>query len=244
MRSFSLALASLMLLPAAASAADYLEPVAPVQAPGFTWTGLYAGAHAGYGWSDADWTLVDNASPGACGRCGSVVTSSDADGFLGGVQVGYNYQFENNIVLGAEAEVSFGDMSGAGSWAASDGPRDAAFNFDAMLTAGPKLGLAADHWLFYGEGGLAALSGEYTHRNYVSGNTFRDDASELGWFVGGGVEYAFNSNWSTRVEYNYVDFGGNGVNLSGTRSNGTPGTAVFDVDQSFQVVKVGLNYHF
>ncbi len=60
-------------------------------APVYNWTGFYVGAHVGYGW----------ASSGL----------GDLDGFLGGVQAGYNWQFSRNWVFGIEGDISATDMN-------------------------------------------------------------------------------------------------------------------------------------
>ncbi|EFG9152987.1 porin family protein, partial [Escherichia coli] len=86
---------------APAAAADMQAPEAVTELPpGFSWTGAYVGAQAGYGWGDS-----------------SAIRSPvyarlpyDPDGFLGGVYVGFNYQFPNNIVLGLEGDVAISTM--------------------------------------------------------------------------------------------------------------------------------------
>src|SRR6266436_9928050 len=85
-----LGFAAAMLLSASAvsEAADaprgpaYRPPPPPI--PYFTWTGFYAGAHVGVGWSDGD---------------------GSGSGFVGGGQVGFNYQI-NQWVLGVEADLA------------------------------------------------------------------------------------------------------------------------------------------
>src|ERR1700744_4420967 len=96
-------LASAMLAPATAYAAD-LSPAAPEpQAPievvlPFSWTGFYAGVNAGYGFGGNDRAGVhlDNVFLGDVGTL-------ENSGFLGGVQAGYNYQ-TGSFVFGLEAE--------------------------------------------------------------------------------------------------------------------------------------------
>jgi len=65
----------------AAQAADLtVVEEAVVVTPAFSWTGFYAGMHAGYGWADLDTYYSENLGVGG-----------KPDGFLGGGQVGYNY---------------------------------------------------------------------------------------------------------------------------------------------------------
>src|SRR4051794_28980719 len=68
-------------------------PPAPMP-PSFSWTGFYVGGNIGGAWAQRSWN--DNLFGLNFGR------SSDGV-FIGGGQVGFNYQF-SNIVLGAEAD--------------------------------------------------------------------------------------------------------------------------------------------
>src|SRR5437879_3177074 len=63
----------------------YRAPPPPL--PFYNWTGLYVGVHVGGGWADL-----------GVGDTGS--------GFIGGGQVGYNYQINPQWVVGVEAEIS------------------------------------------------------------------------------------------------------------------------------------------
>src|SRR5918997_2981398 len=90
-------------LPASSAAAADLPvraaPPAPIIAavPVFTWTGFYVGVNAGYGWQDSNSSSAVFVPPGAFvtapGASGVVTFGDDnGDGFVGGGQIGYNYQ--------------------------------------------------------------------------------------------------------------------------------------------------------
>jgi outer membrane immunogenic protein len=66
------------------------------------------------------------------------------------------------------------------------------------------------------------------------------DDTRWGWTVGAGIEYAFASNWSAKVEYDFMDFGKQRATFSG------PAVLPFnfDIDQHVHVVKAGINYKF
>jgi outer membrane immunogenic protein len=93
---------------ASASAADLsvrapvMKAPPPVPVAVFNWTGFYVGAHVGGGWGDKDWVAV------GVGPLGS----HDIDGFLGGGQIGFNYQV-GAWVLGAEVDFSWADLDGS-----------------------------------------------------------------------------------------------------------------------------------
>ena len=78
----------------------------PVKAPepvsyGYNWSGFYIGAHAGGGWSEKCFTFA-----GATDGC------HDADGWLGGGQVGFNYA-DRQFVFGVEFSGSWADINGS-----------------------------------------------------------------------------------------------------------------------------------
>ncbi len=89
-----------------------------------------------------------------------------------------------------------------------------------------RLGYAAGNALFYVTGGLAVaqINTKYItlpptpfNIGFAAGaNSF--SSTQAGWTLGGGVEYAFNANWTARAEYRYTNFGGftdNIVNATG-----------------------------
>ena len=92
---------SLLALDGVAIAADI--PVrAPLKAPYiqsvFDWTGLYIGAHAGFGRGASSAVLTDPAI---------TTTNSSFGGMIGGVHAGYNVQLPSGIMLGAEVDINF-----------------------------------------------------------------------------------------------------------------------------------------
>ncbi|RIA56423.1 outer membrane protein [Dichotomicrobium thermohalophilum] len=233
--------ALLMVSAAGAQAADLgdydasLKDTGPVYSAPHMWSGVYVGAHAGYGWSDKDWSLVDNAGEGT-GDVGRK-TSHDADGWLGGVQAGLNGQ-SGKFVYGAEVELSWTGMEGKGTWKGSnDGYRDGEVDINWLATVAGRAGMAFDRTLIYGKLGAAFADEDYNHTGRT--RELNGDDTRTGWLIGAGIEHAYDANWSVKAEYNYIDFGEEEISLSdGER------TAIFDVEQDMHVVKVGLNYRF
>jgi outer membrane immunogenic protein len=204
--------AAAILFAAPAFAADLpraAEPVAPAYiAPvAFDWTGFYVGANIGYGFKgDFD----DNADLGI----------DDANGFTGGVQAGYNYQF-NPLVVGIEGEIDYSGISDRFEDVRGD------LNWRGSVT--PRLGFAIDRFLPYVKGGLAFGSVEVDTGD-------KDDNVLWGWTAGVGAEYAVTNNVSVRAEYNYTDLT--------TDSFTTAEAGTFDAGYKGSDVKVGVNYKF
>lgn len=201
-------------LATAASAADlpraYTKAPAPVAPPVFNWTGFYIGANAGYGWADSSF--------------------GDADGFIGGGQIGYNWQgIGSPFVFGVEADLQFSDMNTS----ATVGAVTADGDVDAFGTLRARLGYAFDRAMIYGTGGLAFTKTKLTLS--APGVSISDDSWSTGWTLGAGVEWAFMPNWSAKLEYLYVDSGDIDLTLAGTSVTG---------DYDFSVVRAGLNYRF
>ena len=66
--------------------------------------------------------------------------------------------------------------------------------------------------------------------------------SRWGEMAGVGLEYALQNNLSVKIEYDYMDFGRQRVTLEKICGGCT--TSPYDIEQTIQLVKVGLNYRF
>jgi outer membrane immunogenic protein len=118
--------AALFAMPAIAAE---LPISAPVYAPIYTappiialnWTGCYLGGHIGGSFIDKKFNgqFVDTVVPTSSGPTSFVISNSSTDGlnstgFLAGGQVGCNYQFAANWVIGIEADASWANPQGGG----------------------------------------------------------------------------------------------------------------------------------
>ncbi len=111
---------------------------APVYAPPPPmWTGFYAGLNAGYNFGTnanvfsqnwgTNWVtpVGDAVLPGTAPISMDALASNTQSGFIGGGQVGYNYQYGSNILLGVEADIQGIGIRGSsrgGGAAAGVGP--------------------------------------------------------------------------------------------------------------------------
>jgi outer membrane immunogenic protein len=215
------------------SAADLPRPIykaAPslyAPAPVFSWTGFYAGVHAGYGWS-----RFSGSDPVAGD------SSVNAQGWLGGVQVGYNYQIDS-FVIGAEGEYAWANVKNS-----TDNPLgtggSATLKNDYFATAALRLGYAIDRTLIYAKGGAAWTRDKVDITDGIGGFA-NGSFNRTGWLLGAGVEYAFWNNFSGKIEYNYLNF----KSITETLSTGGGLAATTpSVGLKTHLVKIGLNYKF
>lgn len=215
----ALAATGLALSAVSASAADlarrpvYKAPP-PAVAAVYNWTGFYIGGHVGGAFSSEEATGLPVGFTG----------KTDPSGFIGGAQVGFNWQ-AGNWVFGVE-----GDWS----WSGADGSTTVGavpFSSDQKwyATATGRLGYAWDRWLWYAKGGAAWMDADYTTPGFTVGDT------RTGWTIGGGVEVALAPQWSAKLEYNYLDFG---------KENYAFPAGIATVDTQVHMIKGGINYRF
>ena len=223
---------------------------APVVADGFSWTGGYIGVNVGYGWGDFEHSVQTKTPEGKSPLPGTpeseiayrildqATYNSSPDGFIGGAQLGYNWQFDQ-LVVGVEADFQGGNIKGSVSGGADSYGFNAESKIDWYGTARARLGyVPAERFLVYATGGLAYGHVE-SYMNYA-GYESSVSTTKTGYTVGGGAEYAFDNNWSLKAEYLYTDLG-EIDNLSAQRVYTKFSS---ETEASFQAVRLGLNYRF
>jgi outer membrane immunogenic protein len=257
-----------------ASAADItprrVAPPPPIQAPlpppVFNWTGFYLGGNVGYGWSHRDFT---NTITSTLGNSQNTVTNSGTDGgkgWLGGGQIGFNYQFLGNWVAGIEADIDAAHITsstsacftGAGPiTSAVCGTRDT--DIKDFGTVRGRLGYGLANVLLYGTGGWAWAHADNTTQitclgpqcpgtsavPVASPQPASVDVNLSGWAAGGGLEWAFLPNWTLRAEYLHLQFD----RITEDRSIQGSVLPVFitthvSSNVGVDLVRVGVNYLF
>lgn len=222
-------------------------PMVPVMVS--NWTGCYVGGNVGYGWQK---TTTTDAQPGTTG---SLDLSSDTGtGVVGGGQVGCDYQFASNWVVGIQGMFDGASINGShivpfiysGTLTETMAAKT---NWFGTLTA--RVGyVIMPQTLLYLKGGVAWVNTNYTnadpsgtnHPPYVG----LASSTQNGWTIGGGGEYLINPNWSVFAEYNYIDL--SSKTLAFTYSCGAncgfANPYRLSEKQNLQTVLVGLNYRF
>lgn len=212
---------------AAAQAADLTYEPAPVAAevaPSFNWTGFYFGGSVGYGWGKTDQT------DGSDGLITDNSGDLKPDGFIAGLQLGGDYQFPSNVVLGALVDLYYSN--------AKDTFQGNNYSTESKLqyfgTGRVRAGYAMDKFLPYVTGGFAWANNKIDDSVWGS-----DSQTHFGWTAGAGVEYAVTQNWSVKAEYLYTDFGSKTYSFPDDTDQGS-----YDVGLKSQTATIGVNYRF
>ena len=215
-----------MTLQASAADLEYMPPPPPFLP---AWQGFYIGGNVGYGAADfehgADLVHYDFDqqsqvfAPGIAIAPGGGFT---ADGLIGGVQAGYNWQV-NALVFGIEGDISFADWNHESK--AFDSPLDqfginadiegiASADIDLLASIRGRLGMAFGNALVYGTGGVAFADAEAQMRvdlvdDATVENVWKENADfdGIGFVVGGGLGWmVIPRTFSVGVEGLYYVF--------------------------------------
>lgn len=196
----------------------------------FSWAGAYVGGSIGYGYGTTNVTA--DAATGFSGAYSSMELRPY--GWLGGLDAGYLWQ-SDTFIFGIESDLGYLGIDRKKY--RSDGFSEASYSWYGTATA--RVGYSDSRWMIYGKGGLALASIKNEAGSATAGVIDTDDYSKIdeihaGWALGGGMEFAFQRNWSMKVEYLYMDFG----KETSISANGDQ----YSHDNSLHTLKVGLNY--
>jgi opacity protein-like surface antigen len=188
-RGSALAVAALILLATSTTshAAD-LAFKAPTLEPAqvWNWTGLYAGVGIGY-------HAGDITQAGCVGICPDGAELNKA---FGAVTVGYDWQFANNVVLGAYAIVPFTRIDKTFDLAGFLFPQKTHF----ATNVSARLGVTFGNWMPYLSAGVT-YADVSIHNNFTN---ITDSNDHFGPSVGVGVEYRVSQHFSIDGKYFYT----------------------------------------
>jgi outer membrane immunogenic protein len=244
MKKFLLVGAAFGALVGPTMGSDILPPRDRV--PAYSWNGWYAGLNAGFVFTSLD---TDTASfntfavPGAgplataIGTLASFDAPMNTSGFMGGGQVGYDWQFPwlaTALVAGIEADIQ-GMSAKTTSNVASNIPvsftpntlnqtASVSTGVDYLGTLRGRLGMLVGFLgttvLYYATGGLAygGVSSSTAINQTLGGppsgltpptwaGSGAFSGTRIGWSAGLGAEWMFFPNWSTSFEYLHYDLG-------------------------------------
>lgn len=227
------------------TSSSYSGTTGPLNTQPHEWTGLYLGASAGYWWSPDSqvkhfgssgfvnplFTTSGNDIANTLAAMGSDNYFINLDGFIGGGQIGYNYQLQNQWLIGLETNLD-GLTQSKTTTSKNQITHLAHFPseyYTAHISLSKKLNylgtvrgrlgyLMTPSLLLYGTGGFAyggvsqnesfAAIGSLGSPSFVPINAQNSVKQTLtGWSVGGGFEWRFRPKWSAKLEGMYYDLG-------------------------------------
>jgi outer membrane immunogenic protein len=247
-RNLIAALSLLSLGTAGAMAADMplKAPMAPPPPP--SWTGFYIGVNGGASWA----TAANSINLGGLGLGGAATLplySQGLNGFLGGGQIGYNYQ-AGNFLVGVEGDGDWSNIKGSTPCLVLfTCTANMQWTADATVRAGV---LPLNNLLVYVKGGASWTSVKY---NFSDGGllspaslTSNQSETKVGGLLGFGTEYMFAPHWTAKIEYNYVDYGSHTDNHPLTLAAPGLGAATINIpvqsNLKASTMKAGINYLF
>ena len=254
MKKFALGMLAAVAMTGSAFAADmaprYAKAVPMTPVVVYNWTGCYIGGNVGGGWERTRQTQIGQNSPAGVftPSPGFDFGASDGSDIIGGGQIGCDYQFANDWVIGVQGMYDYARINSRHVL-----PAFPVFNSDVrvkdMWTVTGRLGyLFNPQLLGYFKGGGAWTSVD----NAINGtlpvafnaeNAFGVNRS--GWTIGSGFEWMFVPGWSVFGEFNYLDFGTKTTAYT-LGTGGAPGDPRDVVRNKLYVEQflVGVNYKF
>jgi outer membrane immunogenic protein len=222
-------LLTFLLTSLTASAADMrVKAPPPPPPPPFSWNGFYVGGELGGVFANG--TVTDSLF--------GLSVSTNHDGFIGGGVVGFNYQ-TTNFVFGVEGDFDGTSLGVTGNGIPTAlGTLQASANTDWVSSLTGRIGVAADRVLFYLKGGGGWVRNTASITNLNTGASVSASNNNSGWLIGGGLEWAFASNWSTKIEFDYL-----GLNSLSWNSVLFP-NETFNASRNISMLKAGLNFRF
>ncbi len=271
MKNFCLAtvaLSALLVSPALAAdmaARPYTKAPAMME-PIYNWTGFYIGGNVGY-------TTADDRNISTTGQVGANIANVaggarpgsvrfDRDGFIGGAQMGYNWQLSPNWVYGFETDIQYVDVDRSFTVGTVTVPPAALAplanvyrtDIDYLGTVRGRIGYAFGQTMVYGTGGFAYARVNNSASFFgppATGSVLQffgqDRRTKTGYTVGGGIEHMFSPNWSVKAEYLYYDLDNSNLNVAVIpRLVGQGGGTGYNttIRNDGHIARVGLNYKF
>jgi outer membrane immunogenic protein len=206
-------------------------------APVFSWTGFYGGINGGYGW-DPNYALERPAGTF------DIPLFLEPQGAFGGIQIGYNWHYARNWLIGIEADFQFSDISDTYLFQyPGGGDSFVTLSIKQFATIRGRFAYVQDRNLFYFTGGVAFANFDVNAFIDFDANDglFDTNKWKTGYVVGVGYERAFAGNWTLKLEYLFMDFGN--ISLPGIET-GINGPLAIVGDPYFHLVRLGLNLRF
>ena len=147
----------------------------------------------------------------------STFSSSNPASFIGGGQLGINYEFRSGLVVGAEAMFDWLANDADNLHSLEPNGRHSDWNDQQSLDhhSDGQGRLCVGPPACYGKAGGAWVGG--SNNSFTAGATpvgVSVSSSSAGWTAGAGLEWAFAGNWSARAEYDFIGLQGQSFTVS------------------------------
>ncbi|MCA1360812.1 TonB-dependent receptor [Bradyrhizobium sp. IC3069] len=230
-------------------------------APAWSWSGFYAGGHAGYAWGTAKTNagFIETATETPLFGNTPVARLDHANV---GILAGHDWT-AGRLVAGIEGDFTYADQHGRSASTCPGAvcnpalaPLEArmsaelSYRFDWLATVRGRIGVAVTpETLAYVSAGVRF--GTVTASGSVSGTTaagigfttpYSVDGFRLGWAVGAGIEMRLTGNWTGTMDYQHSDLGA----LRATPTLPDGAVTLIDTDGRVRTdaVRLGVNYRF
>lgn len=228
------------------------------------WTGWHVGGHAGHAsgdsradvslggeWSIETQALRDDVSAGWS-------TDLGPDGSAFGLQFGYDHQFANGFVLGAELDYASLDISDSRATGPQPAPSAPALSYDYANTIElddkwslrARFGYASGRHLFFASAGWVQVDASASASVASNGGYLklgRQSGTLDGFEWGLGYAFDFGNQWSLRGEYlvtNLDDLRYDTDYLPGSTFTSPAYLESVRQDVDFDTFRISLDYRF
>lgn len=193
-------------------AAAHAEETAPASTatPVANFSGFYAGVQAGYGVTKADFQQThklnagDQHSPGKQGT---------ADGFTGGILLGWGKQLPSNVYVGLEAawlleSNSAKDLLAAPQAAGGANAKNVRFKKKDSLELAARLGFVMGSAMPYVKVGFANSKMEVNFKDYTAAGAkdLKDSKRVNGFLVGAGIDTKVSQKVMVGLSYTFTKY--------------------------------------
>ena len=203
------AVSALAISTVAASAADV-----SVAAPVADWSGFYAGVGGGASFVFSDLNFEENITKDQKTTSFDPVKGENgAQGGFGTIELGYDYQVNDQFVIGIAGNFDFGsDMGNSVKNSSASGKKVYEADWSASNTwgVGVRAGyLASESTLLFVDGGYTQAdieaSASYSKEGDVLYNA-KNDAWSNGYYIGGGVQTMLTDSIYVKAEYRFASY--------------------------------------
>jgi outer membrane immunogenic protein len=210
MKSIKFAVAAVAMVAAGSTA--------QAQSKASLWEGAYVGVHIGAG--SGKYSI-------------NGLNTDKIGGVAGGLHGGYNWQ-AGSMVYGLEGDADFSGAKKTESYTSGGASATASLSNSFLGSVRGRVGIASGAALFFATGGVAFSTNKLDASATLTGvgtGKFTASTTKTGYVVGAGMEYAFSSSLSARIEGLHYGFSDVLISNSGVK---------YDTN----VIRAGLSYKF